>query len=313
VRFNERIRIAGKLIEDDYLAALLTEVLDCSEGIEPSFFEVTTAVAFLAFARTPANACIIEVGLGGRLDATNVVDRPLVCGIANLGLDHQHFLGSDIVSIAKEKAGIAKPGVPLVCLSQVPEAQVAIVEEAEKSSAPLLLEGRDWTLDPTLIPSLPGAHQVRNANLAWHMLGVQEALAVPRETFVDAIKKARWPGRFQRIGAATWVDGAHNPAAAAALADTLASESPMHLILGILANKDADSIVAALKPRALSLTFVPVGDHAHHDPRQLASRYVGQAFTSLAEALANVPGPRLIAGSLYLVGEALAASHQQPD
>ena len=115
---------------DDLLAALLTEVLDASEGIEASFFEVTTAVAFLAFARTPADACIVEVGLGGRLDATNVIERPLVCGIASLGLDHQQFLGSDIVAIAKEKAGIARPGVPLVSLSQPAEAEAAIIEAA---------------------------------------------------------------------------------------------------------------------------------------------------------------------------------------
>jgi len=111
VRFNERIRIAGSLIEDTLLASLLEEVLDIAEGISPSFFEVTTAAAFLAFARTPADACIIEVGLGGRLDATNVLEKPLVCGIAQLGLDHQQFLGDRIEQVAAEKAGIAKPGV----------------------------------------------------------------------------------------------------------------------------------------------------------------------------------------------------------
>jgi len=112
VRFNERIRIAGRLIGDGELADLLTEVLDSSSGIEPSFFEVATAVAFLAFARTPAGACILEVGLGGRLDATNVIEKPAVCGIAGLGLDHQSFLGDDLLLIAREKAGIAKRGVP---------------------------------------------------------------------------------------------------------------------------------------------------------------------------------------------------------
>jgi dihydrofolate synthase/folylpolyglutamate synthase len=114
VRFNERIRIAGRLIEDDLLAALLKEVREASEDIEPSFFEATTAVAFLAFARTPADVAIVEVGLGGRLDATNVIDKPLVCGIAGLGLDHQQFLGRRMIDIADEKAGIARRGVPLV-------------------------------------------------------------------------------------------------------------------------------------------------------------------------------------------------------
>ena len=130
VRFNERIRIAGKLIGDEQLSALLTEVLDASAGIEPSFFEVATIVAFLAFARTPADACLLEVGLGGRLDATNVVERPLVTAIASLGLDHQQFLGPDIASIAREKAGIAKAGVPLLSLAQAPEAEKAIAAVA---------------------------------------------------------------------------------------------------------------------------------------------------------------------------------------
>src|SRR3954464_13337213 len=130
VRFNERIRIAGSLIEDEPLAGLLTEALDASGGMEPSFFEVATAVALLAFARTPADACLLEVGLGGRLDATNVIERPLVCGIASIGLDHQHFLVSTLTEIASEKAAIAKPGVPLVGLAQRPEAEAAILATA---------------------------------------------------------------------------------------------------------------------------------------------------------------------------------------
>ncbi len=126
VRFNERIRVAGTLIEDAELSALLTEVLDASDDIEPSFFEVTTAVAFLAFARTPADAAVIEVGLGGRLDATNVIEQPVATGIAALGIDHQQFLGQSLVEIAAEKAGIAKRGVPLVVLAQPAEAEAAI-------------------------------------------------------------------------------------------------------------------------------------------------------------------------------------------
>src|SRR6185369_2312374 len=147
VRFNERIRIAGRLIVDEELAALLTEVVDAGTNIEPSFFEVATAVAILAFARTPADACILEVGLGGRLDATNIIERPLVTGIASLGLDHEQFLGSDIASIAREKAGIAKKGVPLVSLAQPAEAEAAIADVAAERGAPLLLEGRDWRVD----------------------------------------------------------------------------------------------------------------------------------------------------------------------
>ena len=320
VRFNERIRIAGKLIDDGQLLALLTETLDASEDIEPSFFEVATAVALLAFARAPADACILEVGLGGRLDATNIVEHPLVTGIASLGLDHQQFLGSDIVSIAREKASIAKPGVPLVSLAQSAEAEAAIADVAAERDAPLLLEGRDWALDPQMKPGLPGAHQRRNAGLAWEMFSAQDKLMVARATFDDAIATAQWPARFQMLddgsltrGLETWVDGAHNPAAAAALADILSERGPMHLVIGILANKDAEAIVSVLAPHALSLTFVPVLDHPHHDPEELAEKFGGRTADTLETALAALPEPRLIAGSLYLAGQALAANDQVPN
>ena len=144
VRFNERIRVAGRLIDDETLAALLTEVLDAGNGIEPSFFEVATAVAILAFARTPADACILEVGLGGRLDATNVIDRPLVTGIANLALDHQQFLGSGLTDIAAEKAAIAKPGVPLITQLYPPQVASRVAEIAHDAGAPLLARGGVW-------------------------------------------------------------------------------------------------------------------------------------------------------------------------
>ena len=320
VRFNERIRIAGRLIDDEQLHALLTEVIDASKGIEPSFFEVATAVAVLAFARTPADAAILEVGLGGRLDATNVIERPAVTGIASLGLDHQQFLGSDIVSIAREKAGIAKAGVPLVSLAQPAAAVAALAEVAAERGAPLLLEGRDWTVDPKLEPGLAGRHQRRNAGLAWAMLSAQSQSPVPPETFLNAIRTTQWPARFQELregpltdGIPTWVDGAHNYAAAAALAEVLAECGPMHLVLGILANKDAEAIVAALAPHALSLTFVPVPDHEHHDPMGLAQRFGGRAAASLENGLSELPAPRLIVGSLYLAGAALAANYQVPD
>ena len=319
VRFNERIRVAGQLIEDRELAALLSEVLDAGGDIEASFFEVTTAVAFLAFARTAADAAIIEVGLGGRLDATNVIESPLVTGIAALGIDHQQFLGASLTEIATEKAGIAKPGVPLVVLSQAEEAEAAILSAAEERGAPVLLEGRDWTNDPTLRSSLLGDHQVRNANLAWQMLQAQDALPVGRASLLSGLSSVRWPARFQELArgpltdSETWLDGAHNLEAAEALAALLADHGPKHIVLGILANKDADAIIDVLVPHALSMTFVPVPDHAHHDPAELAQRFHGRAASSLQEALADLPAPRLIAGSLYLAGQALRLNDQLPD
>ena len=320
IRFNERIRIAGRLIDDEPLAALLEEVIDADAGIHSSFFEVTAAAAFLAFARTPADAAVIEVGLGGRLDATNVIAAPAACGIAAIGLDHEQFLGSRLAEIAAEKAGIAKPGRPLVALAQPAEAEAALTAAAAERGAILRLEARDWAIDRSMAPSLPGAHQVRNANLAWQMLRNQDKLAVGRGQFDAGIANAAWPARFQRLadgplstGIETWIDGAHNPDAAEALADLLAERGKMHLVLGILANKDAEAIVAALAPHALSLTFVPVGDHDHHDPVALAEQFGGCAAASLDEALERLPAPRLIAGSLYLAGEALAANGEVPD
>ncbi|HEX5239335.1 MAG TPA: folylpolyglutamate synthase/dihydrofolate synthase family protein [Sphingomicrobium sp.] len=320
VRFNERIRIAGELIDDASLAALLAEVLDKSHGIEPSFFEVVTAASFLAFARTPADASLLEVGLGGRLDATNVIEHPLVTGIASVALDHQHYLGPDVASIAREKAGIAKPGVPLVSVAQEPEAATAIADVARERGAPLLLEGRDWSIDSDLQPGLAGVHQRRNAGLAWAMLSARDVLSVPRSTFLHAIGEVRWPARFERLhdgpltnGKATWIDGAHNAAAAEALAGILAERGPMHIVLGILANKDAEAIVAALRPHALSLTFVPVPDHEHHDPEDLKRKFGGRMASSVTQALADLPEPRLVAGSLYLAGAVLAANGEVPD
>lgn len=320
VRFNERIRTAGHLIEDDVLAALLAEVIDAGADIEASFFEVTTAAAFLAFARMPADAAVIEVGLGGRLDATNVLERPVACGIAALGIDHQQFLGSSLIEIAGEKAGIAKADVPLVVLGQAKEAEDEILRVAKERGAPVLLEGRDWAIDPTLRSSLLGDHQVRNANLAWQMLRAQERLPVGRASFLSGLSSARWPARFQQLangpltrGAETWLDGAHNLEAASALATLLSDHGPKHVVIGILANKDADAIVGALAPHALSFTFVPVGDHAHHDPNHLAARFGGKAAGSLEEALGGLRAPRLIAGSLYLAGEALRLNGQTPD
>ncbi len=319
VRFNERIRVTGKLIDDTALAPLLSEVLDVAEAHEigPSFFEATTAAAFLAFSRAPADACVIEVGLGGRLDATNVV-TPVVCGIAQVGIDHQAFLGDTLVEIAGEKAGIAKLGIPLFCLAQPPGALARIAAVAAQAGAPLYLEACDWQPDPTLTPSLAGAHQRSNANLAAQMLRAQ---GIPDSAIRTGVSAATWPARFQHLpdGPLTrdgpiWIDGAHNPAAAALLAHEL-SAAPMHLVIGILANKDADAIMAALAPSALSLTFVAVPGHESHDPATLAAHWGGRAAASLEEALSEraCDAPTLIVGSLYLAGRALELNGTLPD
>jgi dihydrofolate synthase/folylpolyglutamate synthase len=325
VRFNERIRVAGKLMEDTDLAPLLAEVLDVAEAhaIGPSFFEATTAAAFLAFSRAPADACIIEVGLGGRLDATNIISRPVACGIAQLGVDHQAFLGETLEAMAKEKAGIAKRGVPLIVLAQPPEALTRIEEAAAKVDAPLLIEGRDWQIDQSLHPNLSGTHQRRNASLAATMLRTTHF--VSEHAIQTGISRARWPARLQQLmpgpltallpsGSKITVDGAHNPAAAEMLGIQLRAD-PQHLIIGILANKDANNILAALAPHALSLTFIEVPHHASADSESLARDWHGKAAASLEAAMANFTSPAkvLIIGSLYLAGEALRINRQLPD
>jgi dihydrofolate synthase/folylpolyglutamate synthase len=254
VRYNERIRIAGRLIADDLLAALLQEVLDASQDLHPSFFEVTAAATFLAFSRAPADACIIEVGLGGRLDATNVLRAPAVCGIASLGIDHEAFLlrpetgtpDDPLARIAFEKASIAKRGAPLVTQSYPSPAAAEVARIAAAVGAPHILRGRDWWADVTTagidyrdaqgpltlpLPHLPGTHQADNAALAVAMLRHQTAVQISPEALATGIAKARWPARLQRLspGALTalvpgrdiWLDGAHNADAAQALAAAL--------------------------------------------------------------------------------------------
>ena len=209
--------------------------------------------------------------------------------------------------------------MPLVALAQPAEAEAAIVRIADATGVPLFLEGRDWQMDMSLRPALAGDHQVRNANLAWQMLNRQDALAVPIADRHTGLASAHWPARFERLtagpigDAATWIDGAHNPQAADALGHLLNTQPHMHVIVGILANKDADGIIAALRPHALSLTFVPVPDHPSHDPAALADKYGGRSATDLEQALAVVPAPRLVAGSLYLAGLALQLNRQCPD
>lgn len=355
VRFNERIRVAGELIDDDELAALLAEVNDAAAGIGASFFEVTTAAAFLAFARAPADAAIVEVGLGGRLDATNVVPAPVSTAIAQLGLDHQAFLGHRIDGIAAEKAGIAKPGAPLVTL-RYPEAVAkrvgAVAAEAGAEWLPRggrwdaeagsgKLHYRDQSGDLHLpLPRLPGAHQASNAALAVAMLRHQYAVPVPEPALKAAMGWADWPARLQKLapgplasllprGAELWLDGGHNPAAARAVADHFRSHvpagRPFHMIFGLLANKDAPSVLKPFAGRAMTLHAIPVPGHDHHAPAALAARgrETGMAAMAHADAAAALgwiarhadrehPPIVLIMGSLYLAGEVLAANGQSP-
>ena len=362
VRFNERIRVAGRLIEDDALAALLAEVLDAAENgagdIGASFFEVTTAAAFLAFSRTPADACIIEVGLGGRLDATNVIAAPLVTGIAQLGIDHQSFLGNTAEEIAGEKAGIAKESAMLVTMRYPPEVAGRVAEVAARVEAGVSVLGTGWHLNigdtlvysdengrvETALPAMAGPHQPENLGLAIAMLQHQSVLAIPAEAYGTAATTTRWPARMQRLhagpltdllppGSQLWLDGGHNPAAAAAIAATLETiahpgmgRSDVHLVLGMLSNKDAAGLLAPFAKLATTLHAVPTPGHDHHTPAALAAvaHEVGIAAHTapdVATALRDItaiadpaePPIVLVLGSLYLAGGVLAANGEAPD
>jgi dihydrofolate synthase / folylpolyglutamate synthase len=360
VRFNERIRVAGKLIDDVSLSALLSEVLDHAEGLEASFFEVTTAVAFCAFARTPADACIVEVGLGGRLDATNVLTQPVACAIASLGLDHEGFLlaAEDGVPdmppldrIAFEKAGIAKPGSPLLTQKYNVSMANTVATQATLHNAPLHARGDSWdaaVYDGRLhyrdatgklnlpLPRMIGAHQADNAALAIAMLRHQNAIHIPEAALSTAMEWTRWPARMQTLsagpltdrlptGSTVWLDGGHNPDAGAAIAKTLEDAPPVHVIIGMLMNKDAFGFLTPFAHKIETLYAVPIAGHDHHDPKDLCD-WAQNSFkiadarhaNSVTDAIEQLAGRQastniLICGSLYLAGEVLRANDQSPD
>ncbi|WP_426022232.1 bifunctional folylpolyglutamate synthase/dihydrofolate synthase [Brevundimonas sp. PWP3-1b1] len=349
VRFNERIRLAGKLIEDEALNAILDriEAVMADTDSEATVFESTTAAAFLAMAETPADLAIIEVGLGGVLDATNVIERPLLSVITPVDYDHAEFLGTDLAGIASEKAGVLKAGAPAVIARQREEAMAAIERRAADVHARLTVLGVDfdaWAERGGLAfqtaelfmdlpaPALAGAHQIDNAALA---VAAAVELDLPEAAIAEGLKAVRWPARLQRISAGPygeaaraaeaelWLDGGHNPHAAKALAAFLAERQaraprPLALICGMLSNKDAGGFFAALKDS--QATVFTVGfDGAAADPvalaavargHGLAATPAGSVGDALDLALRLGAGRVAICGSLYLAGEVLGASEQ---
>ncbi len=337
-RFHERIRLAGALISEPALGALLDEVEAANGGTAITYFEITTCAALLAMARVPADWTLLEVGLGGRLDATNVVE-PRLTVITPVALDHQQFLGDTIEEIAAEKAGILKPGVPCVVGPQDARARAVIEARAERTGAPLLLHGQDWTaweergrliyqdargLLDLPRPALPGPHQIDNAGAAiaaLRQLGADDDAA-------EAATGAIWPARMQRLvrgplveaagRAQLWLDGGHNPAAGQALAATLAAmPGPRwHLVCGMLNTKDPVGFMAPLAPHAADLHAVAVPEsEATLTPGQTAAAagragIAGGEASDVASAIGAIvaaePGARiLICGSLYLAGSVL--------
>jgi len=349
VRFNERIRLAGTLIGDEALNAILDRVeaaIDAS-GSEATVFEGATAAAFLAMSETPADLAVIEVGLGGVLDATNVIERPLLSVITPVDLDHAEFLGTSLRGVAVEKAGILKAGARGLIARQPEEAMAAIEAAALAVHAPLTVMGVDfdaWAerggmafqdqsrfLDLPA-PALAGPHQVANAGLA---VAVALELDLPKSAIANGLKTTRWPARLQRLTAGPfgeaaraadaelWLDGGHNPHAGAALAEALVERQaraprPAGLIVGMLANKDAGGFFEALKDTGATVITVPF-EGAAAEPEALAAVARGHglgatACASATEALERAlrlgAGRVVICGSLYLAGEVLGASRE---
>ena len=339
-RFHERIRVAGDLIAEDALQATLLEC-EAANGPDPiTYFEITTAAALLAFARVPADYTLLEVGLGGRLDATNVINRPALTVITPVSIDHQQFLGTTLAEIAGEKAGILKRGVPCVVGPQADDALDVIEARAARLGAPLLAHGQHWHVyeehgrlvfqDETglldlPLPNLLGAHQVMNAGAA--IAGLR-ALGFDDAAFEAAVTRAEWPARMQRLrngplvaaakGAELWLDGGHNPAAGMAIAEALGRlpARPLHLICGMLNTKDVTGYMAPLAPLARSLHAVSIpGETATLSAAETATaaRAAGIDAVEAADVgaaigaiTATTPDARiLICGSLYLAGQIL--------
>ncbi len=343
VRFNERIRLAGRLIEDEALNAVLDRI-EAVSG-QATVFESTTAAAFVAMSETPADLAIVEVGLGGVLDATNVIERPLLSVISPVDYDHAEFLGTDLAVIASEKAGVLKAGAPAVIGRQREEAMAAIERRAADVRARLTVLGVDFdawaergglafqTADLFMdlpAPALAGTHQIDNAALA---IAAALELDLPEAAIAEGLRTARWPARLQRIiagpygeaaraaDAELWLDGGHNPHAGRALAAFLAERQaraprPLALICGMLANKDQGGFFEALKDTGATI-FTVGFEGAAAEPGALAAVARGHglgatAAGSVAEALDMAlrfgAGRVAICGSLYLAGEVLGAS-----
>lgn len=343
VHLTERFYVAGQDVAPDVLAATLAELERVNDGAPITVFEVLAAAAFVLFARVPADICVVEVGLGGRFDATNVV-HPASCAIASISFDHREFLGDTLAQIAGEKAGIMKPGVPAASVAQPPEAQAVLLQEAARLGCPLALQGRDWRIVPqgarlhyedrhgTLDlppPCLAGPHQIDNAGLA---IATMRAAALPvADHAYGGIAQARWPARLQRLqggllallpaGSELYLDGGHNEGAGQALAAALKAwrDRPLYLLVGMKKSKDAQGFLRPLLDLADAVFAVrEAGQHLAAEIADIIAAAGGAARPgpdvrgALAALGAMPPGRVVICGSLYLAGEVLKADAGPP-
>ena len=292
VHFNERIRVSGRLISNEDLMRLIDQCETVNAGDPITFFEITTALAFQAFAENPADVTLLETGLGGRLDATNVIDKPSVTAITSISIDHVAFLGDTLAKIAGEKAGILKASVPCVVAAQEDESMAVLEARAKAVGAPLLMNGRDWsfqwrgdtlrvatsrrTLDLPL-PNLIGEHQLGNAAQAVATLDARDIPLFDVDAVSRGITSAEWPARMQRLTwgplAAMlpkdwelWLDGGHNPGAGLIVAEQMRrwsamdSSRPLYMVFGILNSKDPDGFIAPLVPHVKKLAALTIPD-----------------------------------------------------
>lgn len=340
VEFRERVRLAGTLADDAALEMALAHVEAVNAGAPLTVFEAITGAAFHLFAAVPADLLVLEVGLGGRFDATNVVDRPAACAVASVSLDHQDFLGHDLGAIAAEKAGILKPGVPAATGAQAPAVLAVLDQAAAAAGTRVRARDRDWrvaavpgglryedaagvlALPP---PGLAGPHQADNAGIAVAALRAWDPPWLTDAALAAGVAAVSWPGRLQRLrgplagllpdGWELWLDGGHNPGAGAALAAHAAAawaDRPLHLLAGLKQGKDPGGVLRPLLPRAASAWAVAEpGQHLAMAPEAIVAAVDSvRPGSTVAATLARLPrgGPParvLILGSLYLAGEVL--------
>ncbi|MEE2698457.1 MAG: folylpolyglutamate synthase/dihydrofolate synthase family protein [Pseudomonadota bacterium] len=348
VKFNERFRLAGKLIDDESLLTLLEECENKNQGTPITFFEITTCAGLLAFNRIPADIVLLETGLGGRLDATNVIRKPALTVIMPVSIDHQQFLGEGIKDIAAEKAGILKPGVPCILAEQQSEVYDVIIKKASEIGAPIIAETVDWeiigSVDELLVksfgrvhqlvpPSLQGPHQIHNAGVAVAALDNLDGFVISDEAINNGFSNIEWPGRLQQIREGNiqnklgekfrlWLDGGHNEGAAKAIAiwASKCDSLPLHLILGMIKTKDPKKFLEPLRDEIYSLCTITIeGEDSSWTASELCnhaqsigiSAYPASDMVDAFKYISKIETGSaniLIAGSLYLAGKVLAES-----
>jgi dihydrofolate synthase/folylpolyglutamate synthase len=326
VHFNERIRLAGRLIDEAALTAVLDHCEQVNDGRPITYFEITTAAAFCAFSRAPSDILLLECGLGGQFDATTVIDRPLATAITPISMDHMQFLGDTLAKIAFEKASIQKSGVPSIIAPQTTDAATVITNYAERVGAPLIRHGLEWRAgacaarghqgvaytSPSRELEAPrlafhGAFQIENAGTAIAIADNLHGFTISDESIKRGLANAKWPARLHRLQQGRlaailppdwelWIDGGHNEAAATALAATAANwtNRPLHLIFGMLNSKRPDVFLRPLAPLITSLHAVTIPDEENslkgRELAEVASRLKidSHAAKSVSVALQNL-------------------------